>query len=126
MWTSNATEAYLTVTAHYIDDNWRMVSRVLPTREIPKRHTGVNIASRLQTVAKEWNIPDDHIVAIVHDNAANMTVEVGWDDVSCFGHTLQLAINSGLSDSVLTWLTAAARKLVEHFKHSSNAMAALK
>ena len=61
-------------------------------------HTGVNIASRLKIVAEEWNIPDDHIVAIVHDNAANMTVaveEVGWNDVGCFGHTLQLAINSG-------------------------------
>ena len=129
LWTSNATEAYLTVTAHYIDDNWRMVSRVLQTHEMPERHTGINIASRLQTVAKEWNIPDDHIVAIVHDNAANMTVaveELGWDDVSCFGHTLQLAINSGLSDSVLTRLAAATRKLVGRFKHSSNAMAALK
>ena len=73
--------------------------------------TGINIASRLQTVAKEWNIPYDHIVAIVHDNVANMTVaveEVGWDHFSCFGHTLQLAINSGLSDSVLTRLAAAA------------------
>jgi len=39
---------------------------------------------------------------------------------------LQLEINSGLSESVPAWLAAAARKLVGHFKHSSNAMAALK
>ena len=42
LWTSNATKAYLTVTAHYIDDNWRMVSQVLQTREMPEQHTGVN------------------------------------------------------------------------------------
>ena len=39
--------------------------------------------------------------------------EVGRNDVSCFGHTLQMAINRGLSDIVPT---AAAQKLVEHFK----------
>jgi len=77
LWTSNATKAYLTVTAHYIDNSWRVVSQVLQTRKMPERqHTEVNIASRLQTVVKEWNIPDDHIVAIVHDNAANMSVAV--------------------------------------------------
>ena len=61
---------------YYIEDNWKMVSQVFQTREMPERHTEVNIASRLQTVAKEWNISDDHIVAIVHDNAVNMTVAI--------------------------------------------------
>jgi len=48
LWASNATKAYLTVIAHYIDDNWRLISRVLETHEIPEQHTGVNIASRFQ------------------------------------------------------------------------------
>jgi len=53
-----------------------MVSQVLQTREMLERHTGVNIASRLKTIVKEWNMPDDHNVAIVRDNAANMSVAV--------------------------------------------------
>jgi len=48
LWTSNATKAY---TAHY--DNWRIVSRVLQTREMPEQHTGANITSRLQIITKE-------------------------------------------------------------------------
>jgi len=98
-----------TVTVHYID-SWRMVSQVLQICEMPERHTGINIASRLQTVVKEWPIPDDHIVLIVHGNAAVAVEEVGWDDVSCFGHTLQqsIIINSGLSYNVLARLVAAA------------------
>ena len=39
LWNSNATKAYLTVTAHFIDNNWVIVSKVLQTREMPERHT---------------------------------------------------------------------------------------
>ena len=63
---------------------------------MPERHIGMHIAARLREAAMEWNIPDERVSAIVHDNAANMRVavqELGWEDVCCFGHTLQLAIN---------------------------------
>ena len=38
-WTSIATEAYLGVTCHYINDNWEMVSFVLCTKRLEDRHT---------------------------------------------------------------------------------------
>jgi hypothetical protein len=38
-------------------------------------------------------------VAVARDNAANMVLAMEllqeWDDLACFGHTLQLAVNSG-------------------------------
>ena len=43
-WTSGATESYLTVTAHYLKDDWEMVSHVLQTRAVFESHTGFHLA----------------------------------------------------------------------------------
>ena len=40
LWTSQAVQAYLTVTVHFINDEWALESYVLTTTEIPERHTG--------------------------------------------------------------------------------------
>ena len=70
----------------------------------------------------------DKVVAVVHDNAANMVLAgellEGWGDLSCFGHTL-LAVNAGLALNAIARLTAASCKIVGHFKHSTVAMGAL-
>lgn len=71
IWTSCAKESYSTVTIHFIDNTWKICSRVLSTEEMPERHTGQNIAERLTKIADEWNIETMQISAIVHDNAAN-------------------------------------------------------
>ena len=61
---------------------------------------------------------------MVRDNASNMRVAVeklGWEDVPCFAHTLQLAVSNGFE---VSRLSAAGHKLVGHFKHSDFAMTA--
>jgi hypothetical protein len=130
IWTSRTQQAYLTVTVHFLTEEWIMESNVLLTREIPEKHTGINITERLKAAAKEWNITDEKLAAVVRDNAANMALTVdiigNWNDIGCFGHTLQLAVNAGLNIDQLSRLTAVARKLVGHFKHSVTAVAALK
>ena len=50
IWASRATEAYMTITAHYISDEWKMKSNVLCTSAMAERHTGANIALRIQEV----------------------------------------------------------------------------
>ena len=128
IWTSRATQAYVTITAHYITEDWRIQSYVLCTCEMPEKHTGVNIATRLREVAEMWNIDDKHVSAVVTDNASNMSVAVDileWNHLPCLAHTLQLAVNKGLDSNVLIQLSSLGRKLVSHFKHSSLATAAL-
>jgi len=46
-WTSTSTDSYLTVTTHFVNDDWAMRSCVLMTRGMPERHTGANLADRL-------------------------------------------------------------------------------
>jgi len=48
IWTSTATESYITITAHYIDESWVLQAYVLQTLPFPERHTGVNIAEKLK------------------------------------------------------------------------------
>ena len=105
-----------------------MESKVLLTREMPERHTGVHILERLMKASVEWKI-SEKVVAVVRDNAANMVLASqlleDWDDLPCFGHTLQLAVKAGLDLAIISRLTAVCRKIVGHFKHSVVAMGAL-
>ena len=95
LWTSRAVESYLTITAHFINSDWKLESKVLQTKEMPERHTGENIAEVLCNAIKEWKVDERRICAVVHDNASNMNLAIeklGCGNVPCFAHTLQLVL----------------------------------
>ena len=129
IWTSRTTQSYVTITAHYITEEWKIQSYVLCTCEMAERHTSINIATRIEEAAKMWNIDGKHVSAVVTDNASNMSAAVvdvlEWNHLPCFAHTLQLAVNKSLDANSLVHLSSLGRKLVSHFKHSALAIAAL-
>ena len=43
IWSSIATESYITLTAHFITPDFEQKSYILATRKMPERHTGVHI-----------------------------------------------------------------------------------
>ncbi|KAL1279226.1 hypothetical protein QQF64_025899 [Cirrhinus molitorella] len=79
-WTSRATESYVTITAHFIDDRWKMNAYILQTRAMHESHTGAHMAEVLQRAAEEWGLTEKDPV-VVTDNALNMTlaVELFWN-----------------------------------------------
>lgn len=92
MWTSRATQGYLTVTAHFINSKWEFESKVLLTQEMAETHTRECIAERLWEAVEEWEIDESRASSIGHDNASNMRVAVEkrcWEDVPYFAHTLR-------------------------------------
>ena len=128
-WTSNATKSFITVTEHHINESWNLQSNVLLAREIPERHTGEYIANKLKSAVAEFNL-DGIVSTVVHDNARKMN-SVGkkcpeWDDLNCFGHTIQLCIKHCPDISAVSKLIARARKIVGHFKHSTTVMAEMR
>ncbi|XP_039535814.1 E3 SUMO-protein ligase ZBED1-like [Pimephales promelas] len=135
MWTSLRMESYMTVTAHFIDGDWKAQSLVLETKQMEEAHTGINIAARLSEVADTFGI-QGKIVSVVCDNAANMTLCVEtlkeshkWAEmqgVRCAGHTLQLCINAALKQDPICRAVAASRHLVGHFKKGHKAKTGLK
>ena len=62
-WTFRATESYVTITAHYITEEWEMRSPVLQTRPLYESHTGTNLAQVLTDAVAEWKIerPNNNI-----------------------------------------------------------------
>ena len=133
-WTSLGNQAYMTVTAHYINVDWELRSAVLQTVLMPERHTGTNIATRLENCVDEFQIPKNNVVAVVRDGAANMGAAMGqlhergldWKSVECVGHTLQLAVKAGIHLSSFEDMLSKCHKLVGHFKHSTQATHHLK
>ena len=71
LWTSNALQGYITVTGHYISSDWALHSKVLATRVVNNRHTGVNIAMEVENIFSEFKLSKP--LAIVTDNAARLS-----------------------------------------------------
>ncbi|CAL9687558.1 unnamed protein product [Knipowitschia caucasica] len=132
-WTSMATEAYLGVTVHFVNDEWELTSINLTTMPLQERHTAENIACWVEDVVNKFEINIKHVQVIVHDNAANVVAALrlleerhGVSSLRCAGHTLQLVVNHALKDNHISRALGAARSLVEHFKKSELASTKLK
>ena len=53
LWTSRQTVSYITVTCHFINSEWNLVSAVLCTINMPGDHTADSIAEQLKKVTDE-------------------------------------------------------------------------
>ncbi|GAA6106532.1 zinc finger BED domain-containing protein 1 [Tachysurus ichikawai] len=96
-WTSIATEAYLGVTCHFINEDWELTSYNLTTMSLEDRHTAENIANWVEKAAEKFEISMANVIVVVHDNAANVVAalrileEKVWD---LFSQGLQKSIQS--------------------------------
>ena len=127
LWTSTATRGFITVTGHFITNDWDLHSHILATRALDERHTGENIAETIVNIGREFSVPK--ILALVTDNAGNMIKAADDAEIPrwpCFSHTLQLCVQDGIKVGPIKDALAFGRKLVGHFSHSSMATEALK
>lgn len=131
-WTSTTTKGYITVTAHYIDESWKMKNKILATRELDNnsgevfRHTGENLARVLCDIVSEFEVKS--VSGITTDNASNMlsaASEAKYTHINCFAHTLQLAVKDALSLNSVDKLIVIARKIGAFFHRSTLASQAL-
>lgn len=100
IWTSKATEGYLTITAHFLSQQWELESLVLETRVIEGDHSGDVIAGTLNDIVNEWNIAQKVRVAI-SDNATNIGnafKKLNWRHVPCTAHCLHLVVTHALEN----------------------------
>ncbi|KAK1895771.1 Zinc finger BED domain containing protein 1 [Dissostichus eleginoides] len=129
MWTSRATEAYLTVTCHVIDENCQTQTYVLETCSFAGQNTAHNICSELKRITDEWGITDK-VQAVVTDNGANMVAAVrraGWAHYPCFAHILNLVVKDSIKalPDVLD-IQHRCSAIVPFFHHSTRAAERLK
>ncbi|XP_056414792.1 E3 SUMO-protein ligase ZBED1-like isoform X2 [Hyla sarda] len=120
-WTSRCTESYVTITAHHITGEWKLVSHVLQTRATYDSHTGENIAGLLRGALDEWGLTAKDPV-VVTDNAANMAVAARLAQVShiqCFAHSLNLASQKALKLPSVARLLGRIRRVTGFFRRSA-------
>ncbi|XP_032785668.1 uncharacterized protein LOC116923317 [Daphnia magna] len=123
-WLTNA--SYMTVTEHFINDQLKMVSRVLSTLVLEVSNTSENIAANLKSVIADWDVPEDKISGIVTDNTSNFKRAIAnilkWKHIPCFAHTLSLAVKDAIHDNPEFYaILNKCRNIVTIFHHSGPA-----
>ncbi|XP_078436624.1 putative transcriptional regulator tpeD [Wolffia australiana] len=109
-WTSRNNLSLQRVTAHWIDDDWKLCDLLLAIRRIKGSHYGPNLVRLVVEVAYEYGI-ESKLCAITSDNASNnRTMMASIVDqlktvnpqftmdrhVPCVAHVLNLVVQSGM------------------------------
>ncbi|KAI7789392.1 putative zinc finger BED domain-containing protein 1-like [Triplophysa rosa] len=129
-WTSHATQSFMTITAHYITDNWVIANPVLQTRAIYESHTNDHLSAILQVAVAEWKIARENAtIPVTTDNNKNIVNAVeatGFSpNIWCFAHTVNLASQKGMVINQMSRLLGRVREIVTFFHRSSTTAAAL-
>ena len=119
----------LTVTAHYINDEWQLVSRTLSTSAFDDelRHTGINIRKTVGDILESFGVEPSKII-FVTDRGSNMLAAFQNDlHLSCCDHMLNTVLthvfdSKHLEESVpdVRALINGAKELVRHFKKAGD------
>ncbi|PNX75230.1 HAT family dimerization domain-containing protein [Trifolium pratense] len=136
MWTaSNQKKGFMVITAHYIDDDWNMQSRILTFVYVECPHTAEALTKVMVECMMDWNI-DRKLSTITLDNCSTNDCLVGMlvnkldcstlildgqlFHMRCCAHILNLIAQDGLSvigdgiekvrDSVAFWTATPKRE----------------
>lgn len=121
-WSSLNRDPYMSLTIHFISDEWNLSTKCLATSYLPEAHTADNIASFWNDTFEEYGIIKEDIITMTTDAAANMVAtcnKSGLRRISCFGHILHNSITNTLdANQAITSLSASIRKIVSVFSYS--------
>lgn len=124
-WTSIATEAYVTVTAHFINDDWELKDIILKTAEVQETHTAEHVAECIGDILGEYNVRPQSVLSITTDNAPNYINAVERHlqvaSVPCMAHTINLAVRKGLTVRAIESPINRLKATALHFNKSTTA-----
>lgn len=73
-WTSSSNDAFLVITAHFINDEFELKS-LLECIQMNESHTSENLATELQKVIIKWKM-EGKVSLVISDNANNIKYEI--------------------------------------------------
>ncbi|KAK6176239.1 hypothetical protein SNE40_014559 [Patella caerulea] len=121
MWTLINMEPYMSLTVHFIEQDWKLKSINLGAIPFNDDHTGVNMAEEIKVTLQKWNLKLDDVISGTTDNASNnstMFTALEKQQLSCFGHNLDLAVNEGLKIDTVSRAVRLVRVAVDTFTRS--------
>ena len=109
MWTSRRGNDYISLTAHYIIDDFEFYHHNLNPCYFPGTHNHYNIAEILQKLADSWYIDlDDQVSSFTTDNGSNIVKSLKDDlnkmHIPCADHTLNWSVEARLKEMTLSSL----------------------
>lgn len=106
-WTSKNGLPFLAIRGHWLDEEWKLQSKLLDFAYIEGSHTGQNHSVILSKCLDRLNIAFSKIQAITADNAGSNNTLFEWLDdygisavtsqVRCLAHVLNLAVQDMLA-----------------------------
>ncbi|XP_031280216.1 zinc finger BED domain-containing protein RICESLEEPER 2-like [Pistacia vera] len=70
IWSSCTTDGHISLTAHYVDENWELQSRILNFCHIPPLHSRALLSKIVYDFLKDWGI-EKKVFSLTLDNASN-------------------------------------------------------
>lgn len=131
IWTCSANnESFISLTGHWIMEDFTRRNAVLSARHFPSSHTGINVAEMLTEMWEQFDLKKHQRVLLLRDGATNMIAGgdlAGIPSIHCTLHRLQLVINDAIfSQRAVRDLLARCRRIATHFSHSPAAYGKLK
>ncbi|CAF3790922.1 unnamed protein product, partial [Rotaria socialis] len=125
IWTSNnSNAAFLSMTGHWLSDEFYQQRAVLRVIHFPESHTGQNISEYIHKGLATFKIQRNKIHAVVRDNGANMVAGIRESGLKSM--SLQLCIHDSIfSQKSVKDILASCGTLASHFHHSPSAAAKL-
>lgn len=71
IWTSRNNDPYMSLTAHYIDDEFKRKEFVVSCSYFPGAHTGERVGEKITQLLSEANISNDRRHLILRDGGTN-------------------------------------------------------
>ncbi|XP_019092371.1 PREDICTED: zinc finger BED domain-containing protein RICESLEEPER 2-like [Camelina sativa] len=91
LWTARGTVmSYICLTAHYIDENWHLNSKILAFCKLKSPHTGEEISNKILECLKEWGLEKNMI------SGSGLLCDGKLMHVRCCAHIPNLIVKKGL------------------------------
>ncbi|XP_051499886.1 E3 SUMO-protein ligase ZBED1-like isoform X2 [Apus apus] len=125
LWGSQGGQTYLTLTANFIDREWRRARCALGTRPVPGQ--GAELEEKLQDVLSEFGLSGKSVFYVVHDAPGNVSQgePQGWSSLCCAARALQLCVAAGLEVEQVQEALGIARGIIRYFQQDSKASCSL-
>jgi len=130
LWTSAANEGYITITCHFITENFKLTSALLSTAPLmtPTNHNAQNIADSISLMLAKWGLLSK-VVTVTTDNDSTMKKAcdiLEFKHLPCLAHTINLLAQDIFKLAAVNVIIPKCKRIVIYFKQSTIATAKLK